>query len=566
MGLALLVVAGAVLDAGGPRAGVEVRVVDEKPMTCPCAPADEEIGYENDIPDCRCPAALAMWRQRLAHCTAAKPLQVTRSDKAGRVALDPRVLGRSVEAWTTTGIKWLSVPKSADQIAIELEPPVRPRLRVDTNAELRAALMFEDGHCVPLQREAGATWIAATPIPKPVDSWPTLVVEAKGYATVVRSWYEEADEPLELSLAKAASIQAPCAGDRVKVENVFQELVVPVSRGRFRVEDLIDVETTLTCMRGARSLENWTYTREDGLQESGTVFSDTWMWGDCKEVEVTDRAGRPLADAEVGVFHVQGQSGGASWGSGTSTTTDKRGKACVADAYAGGELTVHAPPERGGQCGGDAKLKLTDAMLAKPIRIRLDIAPLTRATWRGRLLTAERVPVAGAAITIEELEPSEVKNCSSAAALVVYSGVDGRFELPLVPQGKAKLAIGHAWYLPVDRDVAVPGPARELVLDRGMTWTGKLLDQTGAAIARCDITLELPDGRRVSGQCGPHGFTLRTVVPGDAELVVHRLDAPDDAPPDERMLRRTIEIKPGKAFALDVTWPKASREHVLDVP
>jgi hypothetical protein len=182
------------------------------------------------------------------------------------------------------------------------------------------------------------------------------------------------------------------------------------------------------------------------------------------------------------------------------------------------------------------------------------------------VLTPEKLPVAAAAITVQQLEPNEVPGCSASSEVTVQSGVDGRFELPLLPQGKVSLVVGHEWYVPLELDVHMPGPARELVLDRGITWTGNVLDASGAKIAQCDLDLVLPDGRHVTGRCGASGFTLRTITPGDATLVVTRHDAPRDATPDERQLRQQIKIKPGKTLALDVTWPATSRKGVVDVP
>jgi hypothetical protein len=564
--LLVFVVAGFVLDANGPVANAEVRVVELAPMACPCTPVDEPIGFGNEVPECHCPAALAMWQQRLAKCTWPTPaIQVARTDKLGRVALDPRVLGHAIEAWTPTAVRWLDVPKRADRVGIELAEQVRHRLIVDTRADIAAALMFDDGHCMPFRRDGGTAWVTAAPVFLRTDEAPTLVIEAKGFATVVRSWYESTDAPLQLTLAKAQSIHGSCAGDRVKLDNPFQQVVAPVARGKFRVDDIVDIETTVTCMRGNKAKGEWLYTYSDGLQESGGLIGG--LFGDdCTNVDVVDRAARPIANASVDFFHIQSRGANWSMGSGTSSITDAHGRACVQDAFAGGEITVHPPADRGGQCAGEVKLKVTDKLLAKPIKVVLDTQPLMRARWRGRLLTADKLPVVGASITISDLEPSEVASCSTSSDLTVESGVDGTFELPLVPQGKAKLVIAHGWYTQLELDVKIPGPERELVLDRGTTWTGRVVDAQGKVIDRCYMTLHLPDQRSLSGQCSATGFTFRTLVPGDARLEITRMDTPRDATADERQLKRVIKIGTGRTLAQDVAWPATSRAHLIDAP
>jgi hypothetical protein len=565
MGMPIVLVLGWVLDASGPVANADVRVVELAPMTCPCAPVEEPIGYGNEMPECHCPAALAMWQQRLAKCTwPTKSIQVVRTDKQGRVTLDRRVLGHSLEAWTPSGVKWLDVPAGADRVGIELAKPERPRLIVDTPVELRAALMFDDGHCMPLGRDGGHGWIAAAPIYRRTDEFPTLVIEAKGFATVVRTWYEDFDEPLELALAKAQPIRGRCSGDHVKVDNPFQHLVAPVTRGAFHVDGIIDTETNVTCMRGSKLKNEWRFTHADGLDEAVGLI-DGSFGGDCTDVVVVDRAGRPLADAGVDFFDTHGSTPNGSWSSGTSSVADTHGKACVSDMFAGGELVVHPPPARGGQCAGEVKLKVTDKLLAKPIRIVLDVDALMRARWRGRLLSPEKVPVVGS-VTITDLEPSEVSQCSTNAELTVTSGPDGRFELPLVPQGKAKLEIEHPWYVPIELDVSVPGPERELVLDRGTTWTGRVIDAQGKPIDKCYLTLRLPDQRSLTAECSPKGFSFRALIAGDARLEVIRLDAPRDATPDERKLTRVIKIGAARTLAQDVAWPATSRAHLIDLP
>lgn len=560
----VLALAGWVLDPTGPVAGAEVRVVELQPMTCPCAPVVDEIGHGNEVPDCHCPAALAMWRKRLASCTwPTKAVQVTRTDNQGRVALDGRAAGHSIEAWTATGVKWLDVPASADRAGIELEPAVRPRLIVDTTADLRAALMFEDGHCVPLRRDGGTSWLAAAPVSLRTDEFPTLVIEANGYAPVVRSWYEGFAEPLELSLAKARPIKGVCRGDRVELANPLQHVVV--RGGVFSVADMLDLETEVTCKRGNKVQDAWSFTYADGLQETGTVYGGL-LGGDCHDVEVVDRAGTPLANAEVSVFYTHGGSGGMSWGSGTSTTTDARGKTCASELFEGAELVVHPPPERGGMCAGEVKLRVTAKLLAKPVRVRLDVQPMQRARWRGRVVSAEKMPLAGAGVTITSLEPSEGKSCSLSADITVPVAPDGRFELPLVPLGKATIRIEHAWFTPLELEIKVPGPERELVLQRGATLTGRVLDANGAPIDRCDAQLTLSDQRRLSATCTPAGFSFRTVVPGNATLAVHRHDATKDALPDERAFIRTIKLGTARTLVHDVTWPVTSRKHLVDVP
>lgn len=536
-----------VIDAQGPVADAELRVVALAPMACPCPASDDEAGLGNEMPACACPAALARWRQRLASCAWPAPAIATlASDARGHVPLTAGALGKSVEATGGSGVTWLTLPARADRIGIELAASTHRRLRFDHDVAVKAALLFEDGHCVPLRRDDSTAWVTVAPVPK-AEEWPVLVVEAPGFATIVRAWYE-GDSELALPLHRAQPIAGTCAGDTVTVENAFQQLAVRVDASkRFRIDGALDVESAVTCTKGEDVVEEWTFSPADGLNESANVYGGL-IGGGCHDVDVVDRAGRPIAGAEVSFMTSMG--GGMS--TGPSTTANERGRACVDDVHAGGELVVNAPLDRGGQCAGEVRLPVTQQHLARPIRVTLDVRKLARSRWRGRVLSPEKIPVAGAYVSVRDIAPSAAPECSERGDASVKTAADGSFELPALPHGSALLAIQHDWYTEGAFSITVPGAERELVLDRGMTWRGRVLDPDGKVIDRCALFVTLADQRLLTAQCSPRGFELTTLVPGKTKVSVR---VEKHALGTFRTLERTVELATGAPLRDDVRWP-----------
>jgi hypothetical protein len=544
---------GWVLDASGPVAGAAVRSVALSKPACACKPKpDDTAAFDNSVPECACPEALASYRRRLASCQWPLPArEVMRSDARGHFSLDGAALGSVLEATTEHGVRWLAAPPGLDRIAVELAAPVTRRLRIDASADLRAALLFDDGHCVPFRRD-GATnvWSTVAPAPARDEDAPILIIEADGFATIVRTWHASAPE-LEFSLRPAKPVNGTCRGDRAELDNPFQRLVASgESAKRFSFTGALDLISKVRCLRGADVVDQWEYSPADGLRpgfRGGGIFG-----GSCHEVQVVDRAGLPIAGAELSFDRTPG----AAFGMGSTLTfADSRGRACVADVHEGGEVVAHPPLDRGGWCAGEARVAVAREALRKPIRITLEVQPLQRSPWRGRVLSPERLPIVGAHVAVRDLQPAEKSDCTERSEVQVRTGPDGMFELPPLPNGRLRLFVQHDWYAARELEIAVPSEEREIQLDRGLTWAGRVLDPEGQVIDRCQLFLTLSDQRLLTATCSAQGFSFGTLVPGTAKLSVR---VEKHALGTWRALDQTIEIRPGKSLVEDVRWPRGA--------
>ncbi len=548
---------GWVIDANGPVAGAEVRVVTLSKVECPCRlRADNSFAHSE--PECACPTALASYRQRLASCRWPHPARtVMRSDARGHVSLAQDALGNMLEATTGAGVQWSVAPSNADRLALELATPITGRLLVDSAVEVHAALLYDDGHCMPFRR-AGTTnlWSTAAPVPEDKERAPVLIVEAEGFATVVRTWIQP---ELTLSLERSTPVRGTCAGDRVELDNPFQHFIATGARAKsFAFTGVLALESDVRCLRNGHVVDEWSYSRDHGLQEAHTAPS--FVVEECSDVRVVDRRGQPIAGAELRFHAPLGSNGGP----GTMTYTDARGRACLEHVFEGGELIAHPPADRGGWCAGTAKLAVTKRALRKPLRVVLEVQPLSRSRSRGRVLSPERQPVVGALVTVRGLRPAATPDCHTGHdELHVETGPDGKFELPLLPQGALTLQISHEWYASQEVELTLPSTEREIQLDRGLTWNGRVLDPEGRLIDRCELSLRLPDQRLITSTCAGRGFSFRTLVPGKAKLTVqlegHALGT--------RRLIQVIEILPGQSSVADVQWPPGETiaGRVLDV-
>ncbi|HEY5926951.1 MAG TPA: carboxypeptidase-like regulatory domain-containing protein [Kofleriaceae bacterium] len=537
-----------VIGPSGPVADAEVRVVSLTPASCPCKPiaADDETVGGNEMPECRCPEALAQWRARLDACTWPAPaVHGLRSDARGRVAVPNTATGKVLEASTPSGLRWMTLPARApDRLAIELMEPITLTLDVGTRVDIRAALLFDDGHCMPFRRAAATKWATVAPVVRSEEQWPTLIVEAPGFATIVRSWFESAPA-LELPLHRAQVAAGTCEGDLVRLDNPFQHIVAKVDRSeKFSLAGALDLWNDVTCEKQGDVVSEWTFTHDEGLSEGGSISGGLFGGsGSCHDVEVVDRAGRPIDRAEVMFNAHPGQNG---YG-GTISMTGAQGRACVEDVRPGGDLDVHPPDDLGGWCAGDANLRVQQHHMAKPIRIVLAIRKLPRSKFRGRLLSPEKVPIAGAYVSTSEVAPTT--GCS-VGGTATESGPDGSFELDLL-HGTMKLDIQHDWYAEKHVELKVPSREREIILDRGITWTARVLDPDGKNIDRCSIFLTLDGGRIMTTKCSAKGFTFTTLVPGKAKLSVRVENHPLGT---FRSLARVIQIGHGSKLG-DIKWP-----------
>jgi hypothetical protein len=477
---------------------------------------------------------------------------VLRSDAQGHFSLDSAALGSMLEATANSGVQWLPAPVSADRISVELAASLTRTLIANSSVELRAALLFEDGHCVPFGREGKTNrWSTVAPGPAREDDWPVLIVEATGFATIVRAWFDS-ERVLELSLHPAKPVIGACSGDRATLVNPFQSLVTRVDRaGQFAFTGVLDFDSDVRCLRGGTTSQSWTYSPEAGLTIDYDYDRAPAVSGDsCRNVHVVDRAGRPIAGAELRFDGTSGETYGLG---GALTYADSRGMACVEDAYEGGKIIVHPPPDRGGWCAGEAKVALAHESMQKSIRVVLDVRPLPRSRFRARLVSPEKLPIVGAHVAVREVHPAGASGCSENPQSTVNTGPDGRFELPLLPNGRLKFFVQHHWYAAREIELTLPSSEREIELDRGVSWTGRVLDPDGKVIDDCTLFLTLPDQRLLTARCSAQGFSFRTLAPGNANLSVR---VQKHALGTYRSLDQTIEIKPGSSFVRDIRWPR----------
>lgn len=448
-----------VVDADGPVAGAEIRQV----MIGPVAGSRH---------------------QRLARCAAPAPVGgAIASDAAGRAALRRGAGATGLDVRHDGAVAWLPWPATDALVAIELTPAITPRVTIAGAAagEIRGGFLFDDGHCVPLDRDRdGDGWRPRTPLPRSDVSEGTLVIEAAGHAPVA--------EPL------------------VDEEVIAIELVPATADDDLDEDADADADTDTDAAAADDD--------DDRAADDGRA--------DCRPVLVVDAHDRPVAGAAVGFFE-EGHGGGF-------VIADRRGRACLAELHAGGDLMVEAPAAAGGACAGSTSMPvLRRDLAARPLRVRLDVTPLAHVAVRGRVVDAAGTPVAGAYVTVRDVQPQDAAGCSTGGGVSTRTAVDGWFDLPPQPRGDLTLDVLHDWYAEQELTIASDGAARTIVLARGGRWTGRVLDPTGQVIDRCEVFLTLASGRLLTTACGPTGFVLRTLTPGAAKVAVrvehHRLGA-----------------------------------------
>lgn len=529
-------------------AGATVRLVALTPRPCPCAGQDG--GYAHDVPECACPAALAGWKQQLAACEWPPPaVAELTSDRRGQVSLTrgPSVTG--IEVAHGDGVRWLAWPKTRGPIALALAPASRPLVttkprRLDV-AGMRAAVVFEDGHCVPLDR-AGDAWKPRSALPRDEG---VLVVEAPGYRTLVSSMYS--DESMRVSLHPDGPITGECDGTTVRLENPLQRLVARVdSSKRFSITGAIGMQAKVTCLKDADTVVGeWDWDPAEGLTDELSGGSG-FINAPCHDVKVVDAIHRPVAGAEV-MFSYDAKAQGSE---GTSATTDARGIACLDALHAGGELHVFAPSELGGSCAGSASLVVQRRHLASsgPPTIRLRIQSLPGARTSGRVLSPDGAPVAGARVTVTAITTRQ-PDCSTSAGDAVTTDIDGTFTLAALPRGRFDVRVQHDWF--VEREVTFEndGAADDIVLQRAHSWTGRVLDPDGAVIDTCALYLTFATGHVIAAKCTTTGFAFGAVPPGVAKVQA-RLE--NHALGTFRQLVRKVTIVGGKPHLEDLAFPK----------
>lgn len=270
-------------------------------------------------------------------------------------------------------------------------------------------------------------------------------------------------------------------------------------------------------------------------------------------LQVVAPNGRPILNATVtntwwdGATPVQE----GSW------TTDRQGIVSAQLPFTHGTISVTAPVSQGGRCAGYLEFDhwgWADFPNEPLRRVTLDVTQFVQMRWLARVVNADGRPIRRANIGIEQFEPKSVE-CSDRGPYESYeTGRGGEVLLPLLPVGRLTLRVQHPLYAERVFRIDTTEPRRDLWLERGAHWIGRLLDPGGMPIEHCQIRLHLSDQTMVEGLCGPAGFDIQRIPPGHAEV---RVTITKSTATLERGRVHTVgvEIAPNEEREDDILWP-----------
>jgi hypothetical protein len=182
------------------------------------------------------------------------------------------------------------------------------------------------------------------------------------------------------------------------------------------------------------------------------------------------------------------------------------------------------------------------------IQVTLKMHSFRRSGWHGRVVSTEGIPVADAQVV-----PLRFKSCSVDGGGDGVTAADGTFALPAIPHGRYTMLVRHRWYPDLEFEVNLPAPNQDLVLERGGTWTGRVLDPDGAVLSRCRIWMK-KKGQIVGmgGGSFSDAFTLKALPEGKMELDV---GLPDQSKLGRRSLKLEVVLQPQEQRHQDIHWP-----------
>lgn len=568
-----------VLDADGPVADASVQLVALPDGACPCSTEETLEPFGNAYPTCNCPSALERLRERLDRCgRETRVLFRTKSDGSGRVEIPLRSNATAIEVSSPQGIAWVAIPETTREIALELQPIQAPRVTLSLPAaspadlEVRGALFFQDGHCVPLGKQEDL-WLPIAPVTRAPDDEAIVLFDAPGYAPAVASWYGGL-EALALSLGwhEVGDVCSdemvgvgPAVGATVTYQApLFHARTTTDARGRFSFRGVPHRPALVECRHREKVLAQWWFDpdRASWGRTAGAATSDDldalgpdahgWQPGQeyahCHLIEVVDSKGKAVEGARV-----------IQWLSqmGLSETTDIHGRTCMRGLPYGGKLSVQAPELLGGPYAGSVETVIApwSPTSGKPPRtlIRLKIEPVHRATFRGRLVTPEGLPVAGGHVYLDSIALARDPTGGEGVGVGRWATTeqDGTFDFGLVPMGTARLLIHHPWYAEKNLDTRVSTEIEDFTLERGASWSGTISSPEGERIKDCRLFLRQPPSQRLFSSKCPE-FSFRGLSPGSTELKVSVHDHPVLA---DRQLTLKTDIKNSEARRSNVRWP-----------
>ena len=393
------------MDVDGPVADSEIRLVSLAPEPCPCSKVSR---YAVDLP-CACAKAMESWQRRLVHCAPATSLSHVRSDAHGRFELPLVKGGNALEVESAQGVRWMPLPQTKADVVLDLQASAKPRVRFSRSSkepghdlpDLRAGLMFEDGHCVPLVHEQDI-WAPATPVPVDPNRDLILVVDGPGLAPAAHRIFHPRESELTLSTRSFTSIVGGCsysadsrkkndmANASVTWESLFHFPMRAIAdgNGNFTWKNVPDQEATITCKRAGRSTTRWLYRPDRGLSILSQGLEERTS-GSCDSgITILDSRGRPVRAAEVTLWGSDPYEKGGGGSSENSWETDRRGRVCTDELLDGGFVLVHAPAALGGWCAGEKgwyqKRWRRSLGQSQMIQVTLKMRSFRRSGWRGR--------------------------------------------------------------------------------------------------------------------------------------------------------------------------------------
>ncbi len=296
---------------------------------------------------------------------------------------------------------------------------------------------------------------------------------------------DEAGRPIA-GAAMSTSPQPAKYARQVSVSRRFPGLPPPVTSGddgRFLLDDLSS-DGTVTVVAQHAGYETGAV---DGvragdsvvrvvLKETGLVTGR--VVGEHGALNRFTVSGEPQEDPD-GRFRVH---------RGTGSTLELN---LAAEGYAASRRTVSLPPQ-GSVDVGDVRLS-------------------RGASVSGRVLDADRKPVANVSVTAERTKGEQLGSATSDSG--------GRFFLEALPDEDVVVSVRSHGFLPKKQPVPRGQQQVELVLDRGLKLSGRLVDQDGKPIANEQLLLSAkggPGGMVTSDAQGR--FELAGLAPGEIEL------------------------------------------------
>jgi hypothetical protein len=234
---------------------------------------------------------------------------------------------------------------------------------------------------------------------------------------------------------------------------------------------------------------------------------------------------------------------------------------CDEELLYGGWLEVKAPARDGGSCAGDfsAHHPEWNPSQGRPrTQVRLVTRRLPRRARRLRIVDEKRVPIANARIHVSVLSGIPGRghwvDCSVLDPLPndLSSRRDGSVLIPALPHGELSLRIDHPDYAPRDAELPWPVARRDVVLDQGVTWRGRVLGPQGKPLQRCQISLNTAFSNYQKAVCDPAGFAFTRLPAGRTEL---RVNLEDDPELGTRSLLITSVLGAGEQRSADVRFP-----------